>query len=238
LPDFDVRRASTNALLGTKGSSGSPVFCTSSSTLQTTTTDITTLVTSTDILDDLRIQVYGRNSGSRPWKVDLATVTGTTATTTFTMYERIAVDASTGTAQSTPWSLYAADSTSYSSASSLNTTFSSTRYLKFTLSADLPTGSSITAVSLNFAYKSATSGDTTCYYFETYNGATLLAHGSSGSPVGCNATNAFVTDTVSLAEVTTAAAADNLVLKIYERNSGTRKSLTDMVKVTYTYSLT
>jgi len=47
-----------------------------------------------------------------------------------------------------------------------------------------------------------------------------------------------VTDTVSLAEVTTAAAANNLVLKIYEKDSGSKKSLTDMVKVTYTYSLT
>jgi hypothetical protein len=155
------------------------------------------------------------------------------------MYERVGVDASTGTAGSAAWSLYAVDATSYSSASTLNTTFSSTRYLKFTVSGDIPTGSSITAVSLNFAYKSATAGDTTCYYFETYNGPSLLTtHGSSGSPFGCNATNAFVTDTVSLAEVTTAAAADNLVLKIYERNSGTRKSLTDEVRVTFTYSLT
>jgi len=237
---FEVRRASTNALLGTYGSSGSPVFCTSSSTLQTTTTDISAQVTSTDILDDLRIQVYGRNSGSIPWKVDLATVSGTTATTTFTMYEKTSVDASTGTATTTPWSLYAAgDGAVYISAANFTNAFATTRYLKFTAIGDLPTGASITSVSLDHSYKQNNAGDTVCYYFEVYNGATLLAtHGSTTTPVSCNATSSFVTDTVSLPEVTTAAAANNLVLKLYEKDSGSRKTQTDLVKVTYTYSLT
>ena len=91
---------------------------------------------------------------------------------------------------------------------------------------------------MQFASKSATAGDTTCWYFEAYNGATLIGtHGSSGTPVSCNATTSYVTDTVSLPELATAAAASNLVLRVYLRNSGSGKASVELVQVDVTYSL-
>ena len=62
--------------------------------------------------------------------------------------------------------------------------------MKFTFDPDVPTGSVITSASIDFYYKPNTGSDTVCWYFETYNGATLLGtHGSTGTPVSCNNTN-------------------------------------------------
>ena len=63
------------------------------------------------------------------------------------------------------------------------------------------------------------------------------SYGSSASPVSCNATSSYVTDTVSLPELNTAAAASNLVLKVYLRNSGSRKATVELVQVDVTYHL-
>jgi hypothetical protein len=70
----EVRRASTNALLGTHGSSGSPSACSTGSTVSATVS-ISAEVTNTDIANDLRVRVYANNSTNRPLKIDLASVT-------------------------------------------------------------------------------------------------------------------------------------------------------------------
>ncbi len=83
----------------------------------------------------------------------------------------------------------------------------------------------VTGATFRQAYRSATGGDTTCYYFEVYNGATLIAtHGSAGSPVSCNATNSYVTDVISLPELDTVAEANNLRVRVFISNSGGRRS--------------
>jgi hypothetical protein len=171
-------------------------------------------------------------------KIDLASVSITTPYSTATLLERRWDDESGGTPTPTIWPFVAADSTAYTSASSFATAFSTTRYIKLTPNESVAASATITNVQLQFGYKSATAGDTTCWYLEVYNGATLIGtHGSSASPVSCNATNAYVTDTVPIPELNTVAAANNVVLKVYMRNSGARAASIDVAQLDVNYYL-
>jgi hypothetical protein len=235
---IEVRRASTNALLGTHGSSGTPSACANLGAQVAATVDVSAEVTSTDIANDLRIRVYADQSGSKALNIELATVTVTTPYATATLDERRFDDEANAASTVTLWPLVATDGTAYTSSGSFATTFSATRYLKFTPNEAVPASATISSAQVQFAYKSATSGDTTCWYFEVYNSATLIGtHGSSGTPVSCNATTSAVTDTVSVPEVNTVAAANNVVLKIYMKNSGGRKASVDLVQLDLNYYL-
>ena len=76
---FEVRRASTGAVLGTYGSSASPVACSAGATQGVSTTDISAQVTNTTIANDLRIRVFGVETGAKAWRIDSGTVTGSAA---------------------------------------------------------------------------------------------------------------------------------------------------------------
>jgi hypothetical protein len=233
----EVRRASTNALLGTHGSAGSPSACSTGSTVAATVS-ISAEVTSTDIADDLRLRVYANNSTNRPIKIDLASVTVTTPWFTTTLLEERWDDEANAASTATLWPLVATDGTAYTTVGNLATTFNAARYLKFTPNQAVPVGAAISGAQVQFAYKSTTAGDTTCWYFEVYNGTTLIGtHGSSGTPISCNATTSYVTNTVSIPEVDTDAEANSLVLKAYLRNSGSRKASVELVQVDLTYYL-
>jgi hypothetical protein len=234
---IEVRRASTNALLGTHGSSGSPSACSTGATVSATVS-VSAEVTNTDIANDLRIRVYANNSTNRPLKIDLASVSITTPWFTTTLFEKRWDDEANAASTVALWPLVAADGTAYTTVGNFATAFNAARYLKFTPNQAVPAGAAITSAQVQFAYKSATAGDTTCWYFEVYNGATLIGtHGSSGTPVSCNATTSYVTDTVSTPEVDTVAEANNLVLKTYLRNSGSRKASIELVQVDLSYYL-
>src|SRR5690242_5923235 len=56
---FEIRRASTGAVLGTRGSSASPFGCQNGSSFNSTSTSLPE-VTSTDIADDLMIRIYAK----------------------------------------------------------------------------------------------------------------------------------------------------------------------------------
>jgi hypothetical protein len=233
----EVRRASTNALLGTHGSAGSPSACSTGPTVAATVS-ISAEVTSTDIANDLRLRVYANNSTNRPIKIDLASVTVTTPWFTTTLLEKRWDDEANAAAAVTLWPLVATDGSAYSTVGNLATTFNTARYLKFTPNQAVPVGAALSGAQVQFAYKSATAGDTTCWYFEVYSGTTLIGtHGSSGTPVSCNATTSYVTNTVSIPEVDTDAEANGLVLKAYLRNSGSRKASVELVQVDLTYYL-
>jgi hypothetical protein len=233
----EVRRASTNALLGTHGSSGSPSACSTGSTVAATVS-VSSEVTSTDIANDLRIRVYANNSTNRPLKIDLASVSITTPWFTTTLFEKRWDDEANAAAGVVLWPFVASDGTAYTTVGNLASAFNAARYLKFTPNQAVPTGAAISSAQVQFAYKSATNGDTTCWYFEVYNGATLIGtHGSSGTPVSCNATTSYATNTVSIPEVDTVAEANNLVLKAYLRNSGSRKASIELVQVDLGYYL-
>jgi VCBS repeat len=113
----------------------------------------------------------------------------------------------------------------FTSSSGWPTTFDSTHYLKLTFPAYVPAGSVVSGATFRHEYRSAIAGDTTCYYFEVYSGATLLAtHGSAGTPVSCNATTSYASDAVALPEVDTVAEANNVSIKLFVKNSGGRAS--------------
>jgi hypothetical protein len=236
---FEVYRASTSTLIGSHGDAISPVACNSTNTQITYSTTLAE-VTSTTILNDLRVRVYGKESKSREMRQDLVSVTGSTPYASFTMYEKIYRDQADTTVATTNWSLATAgDSAVYVSANNWATTFAAARYMKHTFDLGVPSGSVITSASVKFYYKANTGGDTVCWYFETYNGATLLGtHGSSGSPVSCNSTTSFSTDNVTLSELTTVTAANNLTVKVYMKDSPpARKSQTDLVQLDVNYFL-
>lgn len=233
----EVRRASTNALLGTHGSSGTPSACSSGATVSATVS-VSAEVTSTDVANDLRIRVYANNSTNRPLKIDLASVSITTPWFTSTLFQKRWDDEANAAGAVVLWPLVATDGTAYTTVGNFATTFNVARYVKVTPNQAVPTGATISSAQVQFAYKSATNGDTTCWYFEAYDATTLIGtHGSSGTPVSCNATTSYVTDTVSLPEVSTVAAANNLVLKVYMRNSGARKASVELVQVDLNYYL-
>jgi hypothetical protein len=237
---LELYHASTGALFGTYGSSSSPVGC-NSTILQTTYTQSLPAVTDTTTLDDLRIRVYGKESGGRAMKVDLATVTGSDAYASYTMYEKsYRGRAGGGATTTTSWAVATSgDGSDYTSAANWSNSFSSTRYLKHAFDAGAPGGAVITSVSISLNYRSSTAGDTACWYLEVYNGTTLIgSHGSSGAPVSCIVGNTtYATDTVSIPEVDTVMEVNNLVIRVYMKESGSRKTQIDLVQANVSYYL-
>ena len=235
---FDVRRTSTGAVLATHGSSGSPIGCTTSNTGVATSTPLPEL-TDSDTANDLTIRVYGQNSGNHAMLLDRATVDGSTYAS-FTLFPTKEIDMSNGlAATTTTWGpAVAGDSAPYISKSNWQNAFNTGRWLRFTFPAYLPTGAVVTSATFNHSYKADTALDTACWYFEVYNGATLLAtHGSAGTPVSCNATLNYVTENVPLPEVNTAAIANNVVIRVYMRESGGKKTDTDLASLSLSYYL-
>ena len=101
---FEVRRISTGAVIGTFGSSGTPVGCVTGTT-QTSFSTALTSVTTTSLANDLRIRVFGAESGSAPMVIDLATLVGATPYQAFTLYPVLVGDAADTTLEIVPWGL-------------------------------------------------------------------------------------------------------------------------------------
>jgi hypothetical protein len=101
---FEVRRISTGAVLGTYGSSGSPVGCVTGTSLTAVSTGIPALAT-TSIANDLRIRLFAKESAGAEMVIDQATVGGTTAYQSFTLYPVMFRDAADTIPESIPWGL-------------------------------------------------------------------------------------------------------------------------------------
>jgi hypothetical protein len=101
---FEVRRISTGAVLGTHGSSGSPIGCVTGTTQVAFSTSIPSLAT-TSIANDLRVRVFGRESGSASMVIDRSSVGGATALQAFTLYPLMFGDAADTTPELIPWGL-------------------------------------------------------------------------------------------------------------------------------------
>ena len=128
---FDLRRASTNAVLATHGSSASPVGCVTG-TGQTTFATSLPAVSSTAIANDLRVRVYVRASGSVAPALDLATARVTVGPGSVTLYDEAFTDALSGGSTDRGWPLVASGGTAYRSASTWPTAFAAGRYLRLT----------------------------------------------------------------------------------------------------------
>jgi hypothetical protein len=249
---FDVR--SGGSVLATHGSYASAVGCSTGTTQATFSTSIPE-VTSADQVNGLVVRVYPWETGTVTAKVsvDMATITGATPyVSSFTAYEIQAVDDTSGTPSTLAWAPATVDSTTYTDANAWPTTSpSTTKYLKLTFDPAIPSGAVITSVTLTNVWRAAsnvTNGGTLCYYLESFNGTTSLGtHGSGSAAQNCNASGTNnVSDSVALPEVNTAAAANNLVLKLYywmSPNCGSGQkpacvqSVTDQAQVTFNYYL-
>jgi hypothetical protein len=243
---FDVRRASTGALIATHGSATAPVDCVAALTWKTVSTPLPEIDT-TDKANDLEIRVYASNAAGTTGVVDedQATITGSQGATAdpFTLYRtRLVANQVTAVSPTAgAWSLAGAgDGAALTTANRWGTSFSTSQFIKLTFPAYVPSGATGVSATFKHSYRSTSSGTQTCWYFEVYQGTTLLAtHGSSAAPVSCNSGTTFVTDTVSLPEVNSAARANNVVIRIYASNNGTanqRKTDHDLAALSVTYS--
>jgi hypothetical protein len=235
----ETRSRSTGTPLATHGSSTSPAGCVTGTTVIAFTVSLPE-VTTTDIANDLAVKLYVKNSGSKAISIDRDTVTVTTPVGSFTLYETSATYSPGGTPFSFPWSLATAGDGTVLTTAAWATTFSGTRYERFTFPSDhVPSGASVTNATLTVAYKSAGAGKSTCVWYEVYSGATVIGtHGSSTTAFSCSpTTGAWQTDTVSLPEVNTAAGADGLIVRMYGKDTGPSASQIDNVALAVGYSV-
>jgi len=253
---IEVRRASDDSLLGTLDHSAGPL-CSTGATYRVVNEDISSLVTTTDLADDLRIKIFGYETGAKGWNIEYATVTGTSYAS-WTLFEKTYTDQSTGAATVTPWSIATAEGTGaagtiYTAASTWPSTVpTSAKYLQVTFDhPDLPAGAVVQSVTLKNIWRDATApgvGGTLCNYFEVYNGASLVeTHGGTtqATAQSCNNSNVtWQTDTVTLSLVDTVAEANSMTIKFYYwvaplcgggGNPGCVKSVTDQVQASFTY---
>jgi hypothetical protein len=101
---LEARRASTNAVLSTHGSSGSPLACTSGSTVSVVNVSLGA-VSTTDIADDLRLRLYMRDSVGGLARIDEGTVTGQTPYSSWTLYPVLTRESYSGQLELLRWGL-------------------------------------------------------------------------------------------------------------------------------------
>lgn len=233
---FDVLRVSDGAVLGTHGSDASPSGCTT--TLFLALSILIPEINNSTLFNDLKIRVYGRESGNKAFSIDMATTTGT-ALHAYTVYPDSWTDLSNGsTPITTRWSLSAsADNSTYATVEGWSSAFN-TKYIKMSAPTIVPDGATMESASFTLSYRSDLVIDTTCLYLETYSGTTMLAsHGSATNPLGCNSSINFATITESLPEASDPTKADSLVIRVYMRNSGGRKAQVDLARLSATFFL-
>lgn len=234
---IEVYTESTGTLLGTHGSSGSST-CTTGTTLSSTTVSLTEITTS-DQANDLRVRIYMKNSGNRAVLIDLGTVTGSSYST-FTLYNLLVRDRSTGTASTSAGGIVTSGDGTVLTTTNWNSSFAANRYFTLAFPEWIPSDATVTAADFQLKYRSNSNGQNACWYFEFYDaGNTLLAtHGSSSSTISCNSSNStYVTDSVTLSEVTTAARANAASVKIFFKVGGNNAVQFDNAQLRVTYSL-
>ena len=124
------------------------------------------------------------------------------------------------------------------SASGWPTSFAADRFLQFTFPAYVPNGAVVSGATFRHSYRSLDGAGTTCFYFEVYEGANLIgAHGSTNSPISCNATAGYVFDAIDLPEVDSVARANAVTIKVYYRNSVGAQSQTYLATLGTNYGM-
>lgn len=101
----ELRRISTGALLSSHGSSGSPLACASGTSYASSSPSLTAVTTS-DLANDLRLRIYGRDSGATgPIRLDQVAITGSTPYASFTLYPILTRDVHDGRTDLIRWAL-------------------------------------------------------------------------------------------------------------------------------------
>ena len=233
---FEVIRRSTSTVIGTHGSSASPVACQATTTVLATMTPLPE-VTSSDIANDLRIRIYGMRSTAGPMRVDRAVVTGSTSVAPFALYETTYTDAADASPATTPWSVATADATAYQNPTNWPTAFNTARYLKVTFPSYLPAGATIASAQLVHTFRPATATTTACYYFDVLSGATVIAtYGSATTPF-CATGAAYTTNTIPTPALNTAARVNGAIIRMYVRTSVAGRTLHDLFRLDVGYSV-
>ena len=233
---FDLRRASTNAVLATHGSAANPVGCVTGTTQTSFSTALPT-VSSTAIANDLRVRVYVRRSGGGAPVVDQAAVSVLTSQGAFALYDEVLTDRLSGGATDRTWPLVASGDPTYISASTWPTAFSSNRYLQLTFPAYVPGGATVSGGSFLHRFRRSGGGGSACWYLQVLQGTTVIGtHGSATSPISCTSGNSYRNDTVSLPEINSPARANGVVLRVYVRSSTGRSSEHDQANLTINYA--
>jgi hypothetical protein len=101
---LEVRSIASGSVLATYGSTGSPAACVTGTT-PTTLSQAIAIVTTSDLANDLRIRVFGRDSGTTAMNVDEARVSGSTPTVSFSLYPVRYTDAAGSSPVMLPWEL-------------------------------------------------------------------------------------------------------------------------------------
>ena len=232
---FEVRRISTGVVLGTHGSALTPVGCVTGTGHATVSAAIPE-VNTTDLANDVRIRVYGRNSGARPFDVDMARVTGSTPAASFTLYEDSRVDAADGSAAgAAPWPIGIQDGVLFEVSDNWPVTFGATAYVRTTFPAYVPAAASVKSATLRHVWRPSRAANTMCWYAEVYSGGALIgSHGSAGSPISCPTGAAWQTDSVSLPELNTPARANDATVRMYFQvtGGGNRRTEQDLAELT------
>jgi hypothetical protein len=234
---FEVRRISDDSLLGTHYSSGSPQ-CVTGSTYSTNSVSLSE-VTSSDVANDMYVKLFGRESGAKPMKIDLATVTLSLYGQSITQYPKAFSDAADGSAANGVFLGLdvAGDGVTYTNTTNWPTAYATTKYLQLGFPVILPSGSTISSVKFNRTWHSGGSQNV-CYYIDVFSGATLIGTHGSGSQISCsNSTSVWNNDSTTLSEVTSATDANQLYIRIYEKASAGQKSVDDLDSITVTYYL-
>ncbi len=99
----EVRRASTDALIASYGSAGSPLACTSGASALTG--NISLPVGSTDVANDLRVRIFASDSAGGALRVDQMTITGSTPYASFTLYPILTRELFNGQQELLRWGL-------------------------------------------------------------------------------------------------------------------------------------
>jgi hypothetical protein len=101
----ELRRISDGGLLSSHGSSGSPLACASGTTYATASPSLSA-VTTTDLGNDLKVRIYGRDSGaSGPIRLDQVVISGSTPYSSYTLYPILTRDVHDGRTDLIRWGL-------------------------------------------------------------------------------------------------------------------------------------
>lgn len=101
---FELRRASTNALLSTHGSAGTPLVCTSGTSASTVSVSLPA-VSTTDIANDLRVRVFALDTSAGAIRVDEGTISGETPYSAWTLYPILTRESHSGQIELLRWGL-------------------------------------------------------------------------------------------------------------------------------------
>jgi hypothetical protein len=229
---FESRRISTDAVLNTWGSAASPLGC-NSGTVPMAISQPLTAVTSATIANDLKLRIYFKDEGANAVRLSRVNVKFVAYGKTWTLYPVSYTDALDTTPAPVPWGVASADGNAWQYPANAPGSYTATKSVSFGFPESVPGSGVISAASFDYRW-SAVAGNQ-CFYFETYNGTTLLGtHGSTGSPYCTNSTT-YVNGSVSLPEVDTPAKANSLTVKLYVWGGG--KVNFDVASLHHTYQL-